>query len=109
MRRRPRWRGRRVLRSIFPWRGLYRLDAGCRRSPGPAASCEPFSCTETSMKLYTGRLSLFARKVEVALLEKGTRLRTRGGAVQPDNGLYSPRHPDVMAANPKGQIPVFVD
>lgn len=61
------------------------------------------------MKLYTGRLSLFARKVEVALLEKGTRLRTRGGAVQPDNGLYSPRHPDVMAANPKGQIPVFVD
>jgi glutathione S-transferase len=60
------------------------------------------------MKLYSGPLSLFTAKVRVALDEKGVRYdkitvpftRTAG---------YQPKHPDVLAANPKGQVPVLVD
>jgi len=60
------------------------------------------------MKLYSGPLSLFSRKVEIALYEKGLAFerilvpftQTRG---------YSPKNPDVLAVNPKGQVPVLVD
>jgi glutathione S-transferase len=60
------------------------------------------------MLLYSGPLSLFARKVEVALAEKAIQCdrvmvpftQTRG---------YAPKHPVILAANPKGQVPVFVD
>ena len=60
------------------------------------------------MKLYSGPLSLFTGKVRVALDEKGLAheivsvpfSRTRG---------YQPKHPDVLATNPKGQVPVLVD
>ncbi|WP_262029365.1 glutathione S-transferase family protein [Microvirga sp. Mcv34] len=60
------------------------------------------------MKLYSGPVSLFSRKVEIALHEKGLPFeqilvpftQTRG---------YSPRNPDVLAINPKGQVPVLVD
>jgi glutathione S-transferase len=60
------------------------------------------------MKLYSGPLSLFTAKVRIALAEKGIEYelvsvpfgRTRG---------YEPKHPDVLAINPKGQVPVLVD
>jgi glutathione S-transferase len=60
------------------------------------------------MLLYSGPLSLFSRKVEIALAEKGVRFdrvlvpftQTRG---------YAPKHPVVIAANPKRQVPVLVD
>ena len=60
------------------------------------------------MKLYSGPLSLFTGKVRVALDEKGLAheivsvpfSRTRG---------YQPKHPEVLATNPKGQVPVLVD
>ncbi|HZH11561.1 MAG TPA: glutathione S-transferase family protein [Microvirga sp.] len=60
------------------------------------------------MKLYSGPLSLFSRKVEIALHEKGLPFeqilvpftQTRG---------YSPKHPEVLKGNPKGQVPVLVD
>ena len=60
------------------------------------------------MKLYSGPLSLFTAKVRVALDEKkidyqrievGWSLEHR----------YQPQHPDVVALNPKGQVPVLVD
>lgn len=59
------------------------------------------------MKLYSGPLSLFTGKVRVALAEKGLDYElvsvpfTRKG--------YQPKHPDVLAANPKAQVPVLVD
>lgn len=60
------------------------------------------------MLLYSGPLSLFSRKVEIALGEKGISFdrvmvpfsQTRG---------YVPKHDAVLAANPKAQVPVFMD
>jgi glutathione S-transferase len=60
------------------------------------------------MKLYSGPLSLFSRKVEIALREKGLPFDRQLVAFSQDCG-YSPKHPDVLAVNPKGQVPVLVD
>lgn len=60
------------------------------------------------MKLYSGPVSLFSRKVEIALGEK--RLAYDRVMVPfTQAGGYAPKHPDVLAANPKGQVPVLVD
>jgi glutathione S-transferase len=60
------------------------------------------------MKLYSGPVSLFSRKVEIALYEKGLAFERVGVAFTQTKG-YAPKHPDVLALNPKGQVPVFVD
>ncbi len=60
------------------------------------------------MKLYSGPLSLFARKVEIALAEKGLAFEREMVAFSQTEG-YSPKHPAVLAANPKGQVPVLID
>jgi glutathione S-transferase len=60
------------------------------------------------MKLYSGPLSLFARKVEIALAEKSLRFEREMVAFTQTAG-YSPKHPAVLAANPKGQVPVLID
>lgn len=60
------------------------------------------------MKLYSGPLSLFSRKVEIALREKGIAFEREMVPFSQAEG-YSPKHPDVLAANPKGQVPVLVD
>src|SRR5687768_17050006 len=60
------------------------------------------------MKLYSGPLSLFSRKVEIALGEKGLDYERISVPFTQTRG-YSPKHPDVLAVNPKGQVPVLVD
>ena len=60
------------------------------------------------MKLYSGPLSLFSRKVEIALREKGLPFERIEVPFSQTRG-YSPKHSDVLAANPKGQVPVLVD
>lgn len=60
------------------------------------------------MKLYTAPLSLFARKVEIALAEKRIDVERVQVPFSQAEG-YRPKHPDVLAANPKGQVPVLVD
>jgi glutathione S-transferase len=60
------------------------------------------------MKLYSGPLSLFSRKVEIALREKGLAFERVMVPFSQTRG-YDPKHPDVMAANPKGQVPVLAD
>jgi len=60
------------------------------------------------MKLYSGPLSLFARKVEIALGEKGLAYEREMVPFTQAKG-YSPKHPVVLAANPKAQVPVLVD
>jgi len=60
------------------------------------------------MKLYSAPLSLFSRKVEIALREKGLPFDRQMVAFSQERG-YSPKHPDVLAVNPKGQVPVLVD
>jgi len=59
------------------------------------------------MKLYSGPLSLFTGKVRIALDEKG--LAYELVSVPFGRQGYQPKHPDVLALNPKGQVPVLVD
>lgn len=61
-----------------------------------------------SLKLYVGPLSLFSRKVEIALGEKNISYDREFVAFTQEKG-YEPRHPAVLAANPKRQVPVLVD
>jgi len=60
------------------------------------------------MLLYSGPLSLFARKVEIALGEKGLAFERVMVPFTQAAG-YRPKHPAVLAANPKGQVPVLED
>src|SRR3546814_8839539 len=60
------------------------------------------------MRLYSAALSHFSRKVEIALYEKGLAFEQVMVPFSQARG-YSPKHPDVLAANPKGQVPVLVD
>ena len=60
------------------------------------------------MKLYSGPLSLFSRKVEIALGEKGLAFEREMVPFTQAKG-YAPKHPAVLAANPKAQVPVLVD
>jgi glutathione S-transferase len=53
-------------------------------------------------------LSLFSRKVEIALGEKGLAVERIVVPFTQAKG-YAPKHPAVLAANPKGQVPVLVD
>jgi glutathione S-transferase len=60
------------------------------------------------MKLYSGPLSMFGAKAEIAVLEKG--LPCEREFVPFDlRVLYEPKHPEVLRINPKGQVPVLVD
>jgi glutathione S-transferase len=57
--------------------------------------------------LYSGPLSMFGAKVQIAALEKG--LDFDLVMVPYDSQLgYSPKHPEVLRINPKGQVPVLV-
>lgn len=60
------------------------------------------------MKLYSGPLSLFARKVEFALYEKSLPFERVMVPFTQEKG-YAPKHEAVLAANPKGQVPVLED
>lgn len=60
------------------------------------------------MKLISAALSLFAKKVEIALAEKNIEYE-RILAPFTQTAGYSPRHPDVLAHNPKRQVPVLID
>jgi glutathione S-transferase len=60
------------------------------------------------MRLYSGPLSLFTSKVRIALAEKGLayeRVEVGWSLAK----RYEPHHPDVVALNPKRQVPVLVD
>ena len=60
------------------------------------------------MQLYSGPLSLFTAKVRVALDEKGLSYeRVEVGWSR--ERRYLPHHPDVVALNPKREVPVLVD
>ena len=60
------------------------------------------------MHLYAGPLSLFSRKVEIALAEKAVAY-TRTMVPFTQTKGYAPKNEAVLAANPKGQVPVLVD
>jgi glutathione S-transferase len=60
------------------------------------------------MKLYSGPLSLFTAKVRIALAEKRIAYERIEVPFSRAAG-YSPKLPEMLALNPKGQVPVLVD
>ncbi len=60
-----------------------------------------------SLRLYSGPLSMFGAKAEIALREKGVDFElVMVPFVKGDR--YDPKHPEVARINPKGQVPVLV-
>jgi glutathione S-transferase len=60
------------------------------------------------MLLYSGPLSLFSRKVEIVLSEKGVRFERVMVPFTQTQG-YSPKDPVVLQVCPKAQVPVLID
>lgn len=60
------------------------------------------------MQLYSGPLSLFTAKVRIALDEKQIPYELISVPFTRANG-YSPKLPEMLAINPKGQVPVLID
>src|SRR5262245_29188315 len=59
------------------------------------------------MRLYSGPLSMFGAKAQIAALEKG--LAHELVMVPFDmERLYEPKHPEVLRVNPKKQVPVLI-
>lgn len=58
--------------------------------------------------LYSGPLSMFGAKVEIAAREKGLLFELVMVPFDFDLG-YTPKHPEVLRINPKRQVPVLVD
>jgi glutathione S-transferase len=60
------------------------------------------------MKLYSGPLSMFGAKAEIAAHEKGMAIEIEHVPFSLGD-LYEPKHPDVLRINPKAQVPVLID
>ncbi len=60
-----------------------------------------------AMRLYSGRLSMFGAKVEIAALEKGLDVEVVMVPFEMKR-LYQPKHPEVLRINPTQQVPVLV-
>jgi glutathione S-transferase len=60
------------------------------------------------VKLYSGPLSMFGAKVEIALREKGLDFELEMVPYNRQSG-YQPKHPEVLRINPKRQVPVLID
>ena len=60
-----------------------------------------------SMTLYSGPLSMFGAKCQIAALEKSLPVQV---VMVPftDDHRYEPKHPEVLRLNPKHQVPVLV-
>ena len=60
------------------------------------------------MKLYSGPLSMFGAKAEIAALEKALEFELVMVPFEMAT-LYQPKHPEVLRINPKRQVPVLID
>lgn len=60
-----------------------------------------------SLTLYSGPLSMFGAKVQIALAEKGLPFELVMVPFEM-KALYEPKHPEVLRINPKRQVPVLV-
>jgi len=60
------------------------------------------------LKIYSGPLSMFGAKVEIAAREKSVEFDLVMVPFDFERG-YSPKHPEVLRINPKHQVPVLID
>ncbi|MGQ2979622.1 MAG: glutathione S-transferase family protein [Polaromonas sp.] len=65
------------------------------------------SASQAPLTLYSGPLSMFGAKVQIAMIEKGLDFDLVMVAFDMDR-LYQPKHPEVARINPKQQVPVLV-
>jgi glutathione S-transferase len=67
------------------------------------------SVTQSSapLRLFSGPLSMFGAKAEIAVLEKDLAAEVIMVPFHMQR-LYDPKHPDVLRINPKRQVPVLV-
>jgi len=61
----------------------------------------------TRLTIYSGPLSMFGAKVEIAAREKGLDFDLIMVPYESKSG-YHPKHPEVLRINPKKQVPVLV-
>jgi len=62
------------------------------------------------MKLYSGPVSMFGAKAQIALAEKGLEFELEMVPFQLwAASRYDPVHPEVARVNPKKQVPVLID
>jgi glutathione S-transferase len=59
-------------------------------------------------KLYSGVMSMFSAKAEIAAIEKGMTIEVEMVPFSLST-LYEPKHAEVSRINPKRQVPVLVD
>ena len=59
------------------------------------------------MRLFSGPLSMFGAKAEIAALEKGLDVEVIMVPFDMDR-LYEPKHPEILRVNPKRQVPVLL-
>jgi glutathione S-transferase len=57
------------------------------------------------MRLFSGPLSMFGAKAQIAALEKGLDFEL---VMVPFEERYEPKHPEVVRINPKQQVPVLI-
>jgi glutathione S-transferase len=60
------------------------------------------------MKLYSGPLSMFGAKAEIAAHEKALEFELIMVPFEMKT-LYQPKHPEVLRINPRRQVPVLID
>lgn len=59
----------------------------------------------TRLRLFSGPLSMFGAKAQIAMLEKGLEFEL---TMVPFRMSYEPKHPEVLRVNPKRQVPVLI-
>jgi glutathione S-transferase len=59
----------------------------------------------TTLRLFSGPLSMFGAKAQIAMLEKGLPFEL---VMVPFKTSYEPKHPEVLRINPKRQVPVLI-
>ena len=59
----------------------------------------------STLRLFSGPLSMFGAKAQIAVLEKGLPFEL---AMVPFKTSYEPKHPEVLRINPKRQVPVLI-
>jgi glutathione S-transferase len=88
--------------------------AGSRKWSGPHGIilCERRSNEEAllnnksaQLRLFSGPLSMFGAKTQIAALEKGLDFEL---VMVPFETAYEPKHPEVIRVNPKRQVPILI-
>ena len=61
--------------------------------------------TSSPFRLFSGPLSMFEAKAQIAALEKGLEFEL---VMVPFETAHEPKHPEVLRVNPKRQVPILI-